>query len=226
MSASPLRAYRVRVDAKSGRLEIAAESLLALDRLEERLEVADPEAARAVALDHLEEERRAVLDDLRKQLEQVTLLVAVDEDAHRAQVVPVLFDLADALLDDVVVGVGRLDEEHAVLAQRRHGPHDVLGLQRDVLDAGPAVELEVLLDLALPLSLGRLVDRELDLPLAVRHHLRHERGVLGRDVLVREVRELLEAQHARVEVDPLVHATELDVSDDVVDRDQADAPGT
>ena len=87
---------------------------------------------------------------------------------------------------------------------------------------GPAVELEVLLDLALPLALGRLVDRELDLPLAVRHHLRHERGVLGRDVLVREVRELREAEHARVEVDPLVHAPELDVADDVVDRDQAD----
>src|SRR6186713_170374 len=117
MSASPLRAYRVRVDAKGGRLEVAAESLLALDRLEERPEVAEPEATRAVPLDHLEEERRAVLDDLREQLEQVALLVAVDEDAHRAQVVPVLVDLADALLDDLVVRVGRRDEEHACFAK-------------------------------------------------------------------------------------------------------------
>src|SRR5262245_21774109 len=100
-----------------GRLEVAAERLLALDRLEQRLEVADPEAARSVALDHLEEEGRAVLDDLREQLEEITLLVAIDEDAHRAQVVPVLLDVADALLDDLVVRVGRRDEEHAGLAE-------------------------------------------------------------------------------------------------------------
>ena len=109
------------------------------------------------------------------------------------------------------------------LAERRDRLHDVLRLHRDVLHPGAAVELEVLLDLALPLPLGRLVDRELDLPLAVRHHLRHERRVLGRDVLVREVRELREAEDALVEADPLVHPAELDVADDVVDRDQPDA---
>ena len=48
--------------AREPRLEVPALRLLALDRLEERLEVADPEAARAVALDDLEEERRAILD--------------------------------------------------------------------------------------------------------------------------------------------------------------------
>ena len=110
-----------------------------------------------------------------------------------------------------------------MLAQRRDRAHDVLRLHRDVLDAGAAVELEVLLDLALALALGRLVDRELDLPLAVRHDLGHERRVLGRDVLVREVRELREAEHPRVELDPLVHPAELDVADDVVDRDEPDA---
>ena len=44
------------------RSEVAAQRLLALDRLEQRLEVADAEAARAVALDDLEEERRPILD--------------------------------------------------------------------------------------------------------------------------------------------------------------------
>ena len=111
----------------------------------------------------------------------------------------------------------------AALAQRRDRLHDVLDCERDVLHAGAAVELEVLLDLALALALGRLVDRELDLPLAVRHHLRHERRVLGRDVLVREVRELREAEHPLVELDPLVHPAELDVADDVVDGDEPDA---
>ena len=130
---------------------------------------------------------------------------------------------ADPSLDLLVVGVRSLEEGDAALLQRLDGADDVLALQRDVLHARPVVELQVLLDLALPLALGRLVDRELDLPLAVRHHLGHESRVLGRDVLVREVRELREPEDARVEVDPLVHTAELDVAHNVVDRDQADA---
>src|SRR5207245_6387134 len=53
------------------RLQIAAERLFALDRLEQRFEVAVAEAARAVALDHLEEERRSVLSRVREDLEQI-----------------------------------------------------------------------------------------------------------------------------------------------------------
>ena len=100
---------------------------------------------------------------------------------------------------------------------------DVRRRERDVLRAGAAVELEVLLDLALALALGRLVDRELDLALAVRHHLRHQRRVLGRDVVVGEVDHLGHPEDALVVLDPVVHAAELDVADDVVDVRQADA---
>ena len=73
-------------------LEVAAERLLALDRLEERLEVAVAEAARAVALDHLEEQRRPVLGGLREDLQQVAVVVAIGEDAQPAKVVPALVD--------------------------------------------------------------------------------------------------------------------------------------
>jgi hypothetical protein len=92
-----------------------------------------------------------------------------------------------------------------------------------VLDAGAAVELEVLLDLALALSLGGLVDRELETPVAAHHHLAHERRVLGGDRFVGEVSELTEAETALVELHPVVHAPELDVADDVIDQLQADA---
>src|SRR5262249_38884607 len=151
--------------------EVAAERLLALDRLEERLEVALAEGRRAVPLDHLEEERRPVLGGLREDLEQVAVLVAVGEDAQPLQVVVVLVDRADAALPLVVVRLRRVEEEHAALLHRLDGVDDVLALQRDVLDARAVVELEVLLDLALALALGRLVDRELDLPVAARHDL-------------------------------------------------------
>src|SRR4051794_40104680 len=67
--------------------EVPPRVLLPLDRLEQRLEVALAEAARPVALDQLEEDRRAVAERLREHLQQVALVVAVDEDAEPAQVV-------------------------------------------------------------------------------------------------------------------------------------------
>ncbi len=89
----------------------------------------------------------------------------------------------------------------------------------------PLVELDVLVDLALALALGGLVDRELDLALAVRHDLRHERRVLGLDLVVAEVEDVRHPEDALVELDPVVHLAELDVSDDVVDVREAEPPG-
>src|ERR687886_714368 len=105
-------------EVSSGRLQVAALGLLALDRLEQGLEVAVAEAARAVALDHLEEHRRAVADRLREDLQQVALVVAVDEDAEPAQVLQVLLDLADALRDLVVVRLRRAQELDPARLQR------------------------------------------------------------------------------------------------------------
>ena len=86
---------------------------------------------------------------------------------------------------------------------------------------GAPVELEVLVDLRLALALGRLVDRELHAAVAVGDDLRHQRRVLRRDVLVGEVDHLGHPEDVLVELDPLVHVAELDVADDVVDREQA-----
>src|SRR5919198_3577435 len=204
--------------------EIPAQRLFSLYGFEQRLEVAVAEAARAVALDHLEEERRPVLRRLREDLEQVAVVVAVGEDAQPPQVRVGLVDLADAVADVLVVGLRRLEEENASLLQRLDRPDDVVRREGDVLDAGAAIEVEVLLDLALAPALGRLVERELDLPPAAEHDLRHEGRVLGGDVLVGEVDHLPEAHDALVEADPFVHAAELDVADDVVDRLEPD-PG-
>src|SRR5216117_246665 len=135
-------------DAK-GHSEIAPEGLLALDRLEEGLEVPLAETARAVTLDYLEEERGPILRRLGEDLEEVAVLVAVGEDPQPAQVVPVLADLANAIGDVLVVGVGRREEDDSLVLQRLDGADDVLRLQRNVLDAGPAEVLEVFLDLAL-----------------------------------------------------------------------------
>ena len=69
----------------------------------------------------------------------------------------------------------------------------------------------------------RLVDRELDPAVAVRHDLRHQRAVVGVDDLVVVVDELAEAEDVAVVVDELVHLAEADVADAVVDLEQAQA---
>ena len=102
---------------------------------------------------------------------------------------------------------------------------DVLGPQRDVLAAGRAIPVEVLLDLALLLARRRLVDRELDPAVAVGHDLRHQRRILGVDDLVVVVDQLGEAEHVAVEVDELVHLAEPDVADAVVDLEQGQPAG-
>src|SRR4051794_29201992 len=127
--------------------EVPPRGLLALDRLEQRLEVALAEAARAVPLDQLEEDRRAVAERLGEDLEQVALVVAVDQDAEPAQIVERLVDVAHAAGHVGVVRVGRAQELDAIRGERLDGLHDVACRQRDVLRAGALVELEVLVDL-------------------------------------------------------------------------------
>src|SRR5204863_466964 len=75
----------------------------------------------------------------------------------------------------------------------------------------------VLVDLRLLLTLRRLVDGELDATISIRHHLRHQRRVLGRDRLVVERDDLREPEYVSIELDPLVHRAKLDVADAVVD---------
>src|SRR3954468_15267177 len=88
--------------AVSRRSERPSSRLLALDGLEERLEVPLAEAPGAVALDDLEEERRAVLDRLGEDLQEIALLVAVREDAQFGQVGQVLGDRADPIAEPLV----------------------------------------------------------------------------------------------------------------------------
>src|SRR5436190_24075156 len=214
---SSVDACRTGTSNSSRKLEIAAECLLALDRLEERFEVSFAEAARAMALDHLEEERRPVLRRLREDLQQVALLVAVDEDSEPLEIVPVLADLADAGLGIEVIRIRSREEVDALVLERLDRVHDVVTEERDVLHARAAEVLEVLVDLALALALGGLVDRKLYLSLTVGHHFRHQRRVLGVDLLVAEVDDVREAHRPLVELDPVVHAAELDVADHVVD---------
>src|SRR3954471_13070278 len=110
-------------------LQVSPTGLLALDRLEQRLEVALAEAERAVPLDELEEHRRAVLDRLGEDLQQVAVLVAVSEDLQLAQLVERDPGVADPGAELVVVGIRRLEELDASRSHLPHRANDVVGGQ-------------------------------------------------------------------------------------------------
>src|SRR5205807_9954040 len=83
----PARQPRLE-DTAGGPLEVAAPRLLALDGLEQGLEVARPEPPRSLPLDDLEEERGPVGDGLGEDLEEVTVVVSVHQHSQAGQLVP------------------------------------------------------------------------------------------------------------------------------------------
>src|SRR6266508_6736195 len=78
-------------------LKVATLLLLALDRLEQRLEVAFAEAAAALALDDLDEQRRPILERLAEDLEQVAFLIAIHQHAALGQLAHILGDLPNPI---------------------------------------------------------------------------------------------------------------------------------
>jgi predicted ATPase/DNA-binding Lrp family transcriptional regulator/DNA-binding CsgD family transcriptional regulator len=221
-SQSPAAAVSQEPVPREPRLQVAAQFLLALDRLEQGLEVALAEAERTVPLDELEEHGRPVANRLGEDLQQVAVLIPVHEDAALSQFPDRDADLADPLPQDRVgvVAVGGGEELHAPLGELVHGLANVRGRQGQVLDAGAPVVLQVLVDLGLALALRWFVERELDPVVAARDDLAHQRGVLGGDVVANELGHVREAHDPVVERDPLVHVAEFHVAHDMVKGDE------
>ncbi len=95
--------------------------MFSFDGFEEGFEVALAEAAAAFALDDLVEDGGAVFDGASEDLEHVAFVVAVDEDAEFFELIDGLVDLADAVLQLGVVGVGDGEEVDALLLHLRDG---------------------------------------------------------------------------------------------------------
>lgn len=131
--------------------QVAPEVLLALNRLEQTFEVTRTEAIEVVPLDDLDENRRPIHQMLCEELQQVTTLVEVDQNIQTLQHLKVLVESQPRLLEPhlhaIVVCLGNLDELDTSSLQVRNVAHDVIRPQRDVLDTGTAVKVDVLFDL-------------------------------------------------------------------------------
>src|SRR5580698_5807192 len=92
-------------DTFPGQLKIAPFELLAFDRFEQRLEIPFAEAAAALALDDLEEQRRTILHGPRKDLQHVALIISIDKNAELLKFVDRLINRAHPRLQFGVIRV-------------------------------------------------------------------------------------------------------------------------
>ena len=198
------------------------EVLLALDGLEQRLEISLAETAAAFALDDFVEQRGAVFHRLGEDLQHVAFVVAIHQDAELLQARRWARRSCRCALP------GRRSRCRARAETRRPASRSVatVSMMLSVAMAmcctpGPLIELQILFDLRFALALGRLVDRKLHALVAVRHHLRHQRRIFRADVVVVEVLVHAEAHHVAIEIHPAVHLAPADVAHHVVDILQA-----
>ena len=122
----------------------------------------------------------------------------------------------NALVDQFVVGVDRVQQLDAAGLQRVHGGRQVVRAQRDVLDAFAVVLVQVLLDLT-GLLVAFLVDGDANLAAGAGHGLALDSRDLAFDV---EIAHLAEVEQPLVELGPFAHAAAVHVVREVVDIGQ------
>lgn len=208
--------------------------LIVFDRLEESTKVALAKATAAgllaavgkrasKALNDLNEEGRAVEKRLGEDLQETTLLVAIDKDVVLAALVDhFLSDHVAHLLRYVILIVRSAGIAHELdttlntsSVHLLHRGKDIIGLNGDVLDTRATVVLKERLDLALTASsVGGLVDGKENGVEVIGHDHRVEAGVRGTHVLSGKLAKLVEAQHGVEVLSDLVE--DGDIGDDVV----------
>src|ERR1700694_5987284 len=114
----------------------------------------------------------------------------INEDTQIGQLLYILSDIRHAIHHRRIVVHGRSQKFNAALLQAAHGSDDVGGVERDMLHAGAAIEIQVFFNLRFAASLGRLVDGEFDASTAILHDFRHQGGILGTDGAIIKVNEL------------------------------------
>src|SRR5947207_10344157 len=116
-------------------LQIASPVLLFFERLKERFEITFAKTLGAFALDDFEKERRSILNRLREYLQQISFVVAIDQNAESLQGLEIFVDVADTSRQLIVISRWNIQELHAALLNLGHRFHDILRRNGDVLHA-------------------------------------------------------------------------------------------
>lgn len=176
------------------------------------------------ALDDLVEKSRSILGWRGENLQEVTVVIEVHEEVETLDLIQILLHLdrtlRETLTEVLVIGFRDFEESRTSVTEVLDRVQDVFRPHRDVLDTRSSVVIHVFLDLGLPETLGRFVDRHLDHLVVVSHHDTPERGVLRVDLLVIDTPETVEVQNLLVPLCGGLHTLVRLVPDDVIDEFQ------
>src|SRR6266487_3440782 len=86
----------------------------------ERFEITFAEASRSLALDYFKEDSGTIDDRLGEDLQQVALVVVIQQDPQRGQLLYILFDLANTIKHGFVIRRGSGEEIDAAFLQITH----------------------------------------------------------------------------------------------------------
>ena len=91
-------------------LEVAPQFLFFFQGFEERLEVSLAETLRAFALDDFEKKRRPIFHRLGEDLQQITFVIAIDQNAEALERLEIFIDVTDPIRQRVVIGGRNIQE--------------------------------------------------------------------------------------------------------------------
>ena len=205
--------------------KVTARGLVSFNRLKECFEVSGSESIVVPALDHLEEKRGAVLERFREDLQEIALVIVIDENSLTLDCVEILLHLdinvSEAGSQVVIICVRDcLEENDAACFHALHGVDDILGTHGDMLNSRATIILTEFLDLTLPHSGCRLIDRHLNLLIKIRHYDRSQRGEVCVDHFVIDGPEAMKIEHVLVPLRDGLHLAVLLVADTVIDVEE------
>src|SRR5438874_13054082 len=115
LSASLLPGERMKVRGEFFvSLQIASRGLLALDGFEQGFEITLTKALRDFALNDLKKQRRSILHRLCENLQQITFIIAINQNAQPPQGIQFFIDVANPIGERFVVSRRNLQELDAV----------------------------------------------------------------------------------------------------------------
>ncbi|VXC50053.1 hypothetical protein SPHINGOT1_10354 [Sphingomonas sp. T1] len=191
--------------------------LVEFDRFVQRLEVAVAEPLITLALDDLEKDRPE--QRFGEDLEEQPLLtdIAVEQDPVAPQPLEILAMVRHALVDQFVIGLDRVLQPHAARAQFLDRRVDIVGGQREMLDAFAIIIADELLDLAVVVL--ALVQRDPDRAIGRDHRLAEQARRLALDV---EIFLLFEPENLAVKGRPGPHLAAFYVVREMVEQIETD----
>jgi hypothetical protein len=146
-----------------------------------------------------------ILHRLGEDLKEITLIVAVYQYTQFFKGIEVFIDMAHTVRQLIIVRSGHFEEFYPAVLEIGYGFNNIVGGERNVLASFAIVIIEVFFYLRFLFAFGRFIDGEFYKTVPIAHHLAHESGIFGGDIIVIERQDIPEPHYVLVKRNPWIH---------------------